>query len=279
MTRTSSRISAVRIGGGAPAPTTRALPEEVPVALTYNGSTQAVMMATPSDLEDFATGFSLTEGIITSPDQIRELTIEPHDSGLELRIWLSPDRAEALTKRRRAMAGPVGCGLCGIDSLTEATRDLPKVMAAPSLTLDQITGATDALRAAQPLHDETRATHAAGFLTPEGLTTAREDVGRHNALDKVIGALARTGQDPSTGAFVLTSRLSIELVQKTALAGCGMLIAVSAPTARAVATALDAGITLIALARNGEAEIFTHPERIPGISQGASAMSRKTNVA
>jgi FdhD protein len=270
---TSAKRTALKIGDGPAVPITRALPEETPVALTYNGSTQAVMMATPADLKDFATGFSLTEGIITDPAQIETLAIETHANGIEINIWLTPDRATALTARRRAMAGPVGCGLCGIDSLAEATRPLPSVTATPTLTLSQITTATDALRAAQPLHDETRATHAAGFLTPQGLQIAREDVGRHNALDKVIGALARQGEDPATGAFVLTSRLSVELVQKTALAGCGMLIAVSAPTTRAVATADAAKITLIALARDGGAEVFTHPHRIPGLTKGS------TNVA
>lgn len=269
---TSARHTAVKIGNGAAVSgidrVTRALPEETPIALTYNGTTQAVMMATPSDLEDFAVGFSLTEGIITAPSQIEDLSVEPHANGIELRLWLSPDRAEALTKRRRAMAGPVGCGLCGIDSLEEATRPLPQVTASPALLLDRITSATDALRQAQPLHDETRATHAAGFLAARGLTLAREDVGRHNALDKVIGALARQGTDPANGAFVLTSRLSIELVQKTALAGCGMLIAVSAPTTRAVAMADATGITLIALARDGVAEVFTHKHRLPGLTTG-----------
>ncbi|EAQ04973.1 formate dehydrogenase accessory protein [Pseudooceanicola batsensis HTCC2597] len=266
---TSARAEALRIGGGTTAPTTRALPEEVPVALVYDGSTQAVMMATPSDLEDFAMGFSLTEGIVTAPDQITELAVEPHDAGIEIRMWLADAQGNALTRRRRAMAGPVGCGLCGIDSLQEATRPLPKVAARPDLTIGQIARATDLLRAAQPLHDETRAVHAAGFLAPQGLALAREDVGRHNALDKVIGALARQGTDPATGAFVLTSRVSIELVQKTALAGCGLLIAVSAPTARALRTADEAGITLAALARDGRAEVFTRPDRITGAATGA----------
>ena len=260
---TATRARALRIGG-APEPVSRSLPDEVPVALVYDGSTQAVMMATPSDLEDFATGFSLTEGIITDAAQIEEMSIERHGEGIEVRMWLSDPQGNALTTRRRAMAGPVGCGLCGIDSLSEATRPLPRVTARPELTLAQITTATDALRAAQPLHDETHAVHAAGFLSPQSLTLAREDVGRHNALDKVIGALARAGIDPATGAFVLTSRVSIELVQKCAIAKAGLLIAVSAPTARAVDTAQEAGITLVALCRNGSAEVFTHADRIPG---------------
>ncbi|WP_407495341.1 formate dehydrogenase accessory sulfurtransferase FdhD [Pseudooceanicola sp. MF1-13] len=269
VTGTSFRAEALRIGEGASAPSTRALPEEVPVALVYDGSTQAVMMATPADLEDFAVGFSLTEGIVTAADQIEDMSIAQHDAGIEVRMWLASERGTALTRRRRAMTGPVGCGLCGIDSLREATRDLPHVTATPALTIPQITGATDALRDAQPLHDETRAVHAAGFVSPDGLIYAREDVGRHNALDKVIGALARQGIDPATGAFVLTSRVSIELVQKTALAGCGMLIAVSSPTAHALRLAQDAGITLVALAKGGTAEVFTHPTRIEGAAHVA----------
>jgi FdhD protein len=246
-----------------------ALVEEVPVALTYDGATQAVMMATPADLEDFATGFSLTEGIITDPAQIESLDLIPHDNGTELRMWLSDGQSTALTRRRRAATGPVGCGLCGIDSLDEATRALPTVTATPELTPDQITSATDALRNAQPLHDATRAAHAAGFLSPTGLTLAREDVGRHNALDKVIGALTRQGIAPASGALVVTSRVSVELVQKCAIAGCGMLIAVSAPTTRAVDTAQSAGITLIAHCRDGGAQVFTHPSRIEGAAHVA----------
>lgn len=242
----------------------RVLAEETPVALVYNGTTQAVMMASPADLSDFAYGFSLSEAIVTTPDQITEYAQHDHADGIELRMWLQDDRAQALATRRRAMAGPVGCGLCGIDSLDQALRPLPQVTAQPALPPDMILSATDLLRQAQPLQDATRATHAAGFLSPTGLTCVREDVGRHNALDKLIGALARAGTDPGHGAIVLTSRISIELVQKAALAGCGMVIAVSAPTARAVATAQTAGITLIGLARDGAAQVFTHPARLQG---------------
>ncbi|MGI3168047.1 formate dehydrogenase accessory sulfurtransferase FdhD [Pseudooceanicola sp. C21-150M6] len=267
-TGTSSRHPALRLGQTRQA-LTRALAEEVPVALTYDGSTQAIMMCSPADLEDFAVGFSLTEGVVTDPAQITELTVERHARGIELRMWLTPDRASAMTRRRRAMAGPVGCGLCGIDSLEEATRSLPVITAHPDLPLALITSATDALRALQPLHDDTQAVHAAAFLTRAGLSHAREDVGRHNALDKVIGALARDGLNPAMGAFVLTSRISIELVQKCALAGAGLLIAVSAPTARAVATAEAAGITLAALARDGAVTVFTHAGRLDPAPQGA----------
>ncbi|MEC7792584.1 MAG: formate dehydrogenase accessory sulfurtransferase FdhD [Pseudomonadota bacterium] len=261
----AATFEALEISASAPPRSlSRTLAEEVPVALSYDGSTQAVMMASPSDLEDFAYGFSLTEGIITHPDQITDLSIEPHASGTELRMWLATDQARALTTRRRAMTGPVGCGLCGIDSLSEATRALPRITADPRLPLASVLGATEALRAAQPLHDATRSVHAAGFLTRDGLLLAREDVGRHNALDKVIGALTRKGIAPATGAFVLTSRVSIELVQKCALAGSGLLIAVSAPTTRAIATADAAGVTLVALSRAASVLAFTHTSRLTG---------------
>lgn len=242
----------------------RTLPEETPVAMVYNGSTQAVMMATPADIADFAYGFALTEGVITALDQIQSFEAVDHPNGIEARLWLSDDRAEAMAARRRFMAGPVGCGLCGIDSLEQATRALPRVTASGlRLSRADVAGATEALRGQQPLHDQTRATHAAGFLRPgEGVIMAREDVGRHNALDKLIGALARQGIDPGSGAFVMTSRLSVELVQKAALAGCPMLIAVSAPTAHALRLAEAAGITLVAFARGNGFDIYAHPERI-----------------
>ena len=179
-------------------------------------------------------------------------------------MWLSEDRAEALAARRRFMAGPVGCGLCGIDSLDQATRGLPDLSGVgPVLDAAQVAQATDLLRDWQPLHDQTRAVHAAGFLVPgQGIVLAREDVGRHNALDKLIGAMARQGVDAGQGAFVLTSRVSVEMVQKCAIAGAGLLIAVSAPTAHALRLAQDAGITVAAFARGEGFDLFSHPERL-----------------
>lgn len=242
---------------------TRALPEEVPVAMVFDGSTQAVMMASPQDLEDFATGFALTEGFVDSPDQIAELEIAEHPRGIEARFWLSRDRSQALTARRRSMAGPVGCGLCGIDSIDQAIRPLPRLSGGAVLTRQEVARATEALRDFQPLHDRTHAAHAAGLLRPgAGIACAREDVGRHNALDKLIGALARQGEDPRTGAFVITSRVSVEMVQKTVMAGCPVLIAVSAPTALAVTLAEECGLTLAAFARGGGFDLYSHPHRI-----------------
>lgn len=242
---------------------TRSLPEEVPVAVTCNGTTQAVMMCSPADLEDFARGFAFTEGF-AQPSEIEAVEILTLPDGIEARLWIDETRAAALGARRRAMLGPVGCGLCGIDSLAEAVRDVPPLPPGGArLTLAEAAGAAEALRAHQPLHDLTHAVHAAGFVLPgRGVVLAREDVGRHNALDKLIGALLRAEIDPALGAIVLTSRVSVELVQKAALAGCPTLISVSAPTVQAVDLARSAGLTVAAFARGARLEIFTHPDRI-----------------
>ncbi len=242
---------------------TRALPEEMPVAMVYNGSTHAVMMATPADLEDFALGFSLSEHVIEAADQIERLEIVPQEVGIEAQIWLSDDRAGAHQARRRAMAGPVGCGLCGIDSLAEALHPVAPVSGDLRLTVADVLTAAEGLRALQPLHDQTRAVHAAGFYLPgQGVVLAREDVGRHNALDKLIGAMARGGIDGAAGAVVLTSRVSVEMVQKSALAGASVLIAASAPTAHALRLAEAAGMTVVALVRDGGFSVFSHADRI-----------------
>lgn len=242
----------------------RALPAEVPVALVYSGTTQAVMMATPADLVDFARGFSLTEGLVAEASALPEPEVVETAAGIELRMWLAPDDAARFQARRRAMVGPVGCGLCGIDSLAEALPP-PRSVAGAALRLApaDIAAAMAGLARHQQLHDATRAAHAAAFWRPgEGIVAAREDVGRHNALDKLAGALAARGLDPATGAVVMTSRVSVDLVQKVAAMGAGVLIAASAPTALAVAQAEAAGLTLVALARGAEFELFTHPHRL-----------------
>jgi len=245
------------------APGERAIPEEIAVALTYDGSTQAVMMATPSDLEDFAVGFSLSEGIVAEASEIERLEIVEQEIGVELRMWLAASSGQALAQRRRYMAGPTGCGLCGIDSLAEAMRQVPPVDPATRFTAREIRDALASLAPLQLLNRETHSMHAAAFAAAgRGVVALREDVGRHNALDKLCGALARGGIAGASGMVLLTSRVSVEMVQKAAMIGAPLIVAVSAPTALAVRTAEAAGITLVAIARGDGFEVFTHPDRI-----------------
>ena len=241
----------------------RSVPEETAVALTYNRGAHAVMMATPADLADFATGFSLTEGIISGPGDIEELDIVGAPNGVELRMWIAPARLDALDRRRRTMAGPTGCGMCGLESLDQAMREPPAVGRTLTVTAAQVQAAAASLRPAQVLNRLTRAVHAAGFVQPGGdLVALREDVGRHNALDKLAGALARESVVPGSGIVVMTSRVSVELVQKLAVMGAELLVAVSAPTALALRVAERAGLTVAGVARDDGFEIFTHPWRI-----------------
>jgi len=242
----------------------RAIPEEIAVAFTYGSATFAVMMATPSDIEDFAVGFSLTEGIIENASEIAAIEIVPHDQSFEARIALNENRDAQLLSRRRQLAGPAGCGLCGIESLEAALRPAREVKANLRVDASTIFAALRALRECQHLNQATHAVHAAGFWSAarNRLLAMREDVGRHNALDKLAGALARERVDSASGFVVLSSRLSIELVQKAAMIGCPMLVAVSAPTNFALRAAEAAGMTLIAVAREDSFEVFTHPERV-----------------
>jgi FdhD protein len=238
----------------------RVLPEEVAVALSFNGTTQAVMMATPADLEDFGVGFALTEGI-ARPEEILSVEVVEVPRGRDVQVWLKPEAEARLAARRRTMAGPVGCGLCGIDSIDQALRDVPAV--APNgfrMTPSQVLQAVAELPGEQRLHDATRAVHGAAFWNGR-VVLAREDVGRHNALDKLVGAMVRTSTQP-TGAVVLTSRISTDMVQKVAMLGAPMIIAVSAPTVAAVELAEAAGITLVALAKGEKFEVFSHTDRI-----------------
>jgi FdhD protein len=249
----------------------RATPEETPVALTYDGATQAVMMASPTDVEDFAYGFSLTEGVVQDVAEIESLEIIDLGLGLEARMWLAKDPSRSLSQRRRSLAGPTGCGLCGIESLEQAVKPARLVDAGTVFTAADIHAALDALSRAQSLNFETRAVHGAGFFRPgQGLVAVREDVGRHNALDKLAGHLARAGEDASTGFVVLTSRVSVEMIQKAAVIGVGLVVAVSAPTALGVRLAEEAGITLAAIARGDGFEVFTHPYRIAGAEPAAT---------
>ncbi len=257
-------------------PGERCVPEEVAVALTYNRTTHAVMMATPSDLEDFAAGFSRAEGIIDTPGDIEELDVVPAPDGIELRMWIAAHRMERLERRRRQIAGATGCGLCGMDSLADAMRPPPRVPPGRGWAVPEVAAAVASLPPAQLLNHRTRAVHAAGFWR-DGLVAVREDVGRHNALDKLTGALLRAGENPADGILLLTSRISVELVQKAAGAGIGTLAAVSVPTALAIRVAEQAGITLVAVARSDGFEVFTHPGRLAG-DRSASAPPAATGA-
>lgn len=241
----------------------RTVPEETPIALTYNRTTHAVMLATPADVEDFAIGFSLTEGIIQHAGEIEEIKIVPAEEGIELRMWLAPERIDRLTVRQRRLAGPSGCGLCGLESLADAIRQPPRVAADPRFTPADVVAAMTAMPPGQRLNQQTHAVHAAAFWhRGRGMIALREDVGRHNALDKLGGALARAQVAAGDGLLLLSSRISVELVQKAAMLGAPVVVAVSAPTALALRLAEAAGITLIGIARGDEFEVFTHGARI-----------------
>ena len=242
----------------------RIVAEESAISLSYGGSTEAVMMATPADLEDFAIGFSLSEGIIEAIDEVTGIEVLEASGGIDLQISLKEDVDRALRVRRRAKAGPVGCGLCGVESIEEALKPAADVSKTSiRLTAGDISSAMQALSANQPLNAETRSVHAAGFYVPgRGMLAVREDVGRHNALDKLIGHLAHNGITGSEGAVIMTSRLSVELIQKTAKLGSGILVGISAPPALAIDMANRAGMSLVALARGEDFEVFTGNSRI-----------------
>jgi FdhD protein len=266
-----SRVMAQRRGGAVQA-TSRTLPEETPIAIVHDAATYAVMMATPADLEDFAIGLSLTEEVIHALDDVMSFEAVTTPLGIEARLWLKPGRAAALAGRRRMMAGPTGCGLCGVESLALAARRSARTLEAiPLLTTDDIHTAMTALDPEQVLGKATRAVHAAGlWRAGRGMVAVREDVGRHNAVDKLAGALARRGET-AAGVLTLTSRVSVELVQKAAAIGAPVIAAVSAPTALAVRTADAAGITLVGVARADGFEVFTHAQRIAGLRVGVGA--------
>jgi FdhD protein len=241
----------------------RELAAEAAVAIVVNGTTQAVMMATPADLESFGIGFLLTERLLASVDEILRLEVVDHELGIEVRFWLVEARARFLADRRRTMAGPTGCGLCGIESLEQAMRDIKPVGAGISLNAEQVYAAMASLGPAQDLNAMTHAVHAAALWHPEqGLLAICEDVGRHNALDKLVGTAIRNGLRPDHCALLLTSRISIEMIQKAAVLGTATVIAVSAPTGLAVKIAEGANITVIGVARHDGFEVFSHAERV-----------------
>ena len=237
--------------------------EEVPVAFVYSGRAHAVMMATPSDLEDFAYGFTLSEGIVASRAEIASVTVSPHSRGVELAIEIPTAAAVRLAERARAISGRTGCGLCGVEAIEDAVRTPRPVTSALVVESEALWRAGAALDARQPFNRATHAVHGAAWAAADGeLRVVREDVGRHNALDKVLGALAREGIDASSGFLVVTSRASFELVQKAAAFGVPLLAAVSRPTGLAVRLAERCGMTLVGLLRGRTANVYAHPERV-----------------
>lgn len=262
MTAASQAVARRRWSGAGVETDQRIVAEETAVAIVHDASTTAVLMASPTDLEDLARGFSLTEGVIDRLDQIRSMDVVHGPLGVEVRLWLKADRSEQLRARRRHMVGPTGCGLCGVDSLAEATPAPTPVSADLRVRPQDLLAGMNMLSQNQRLGQQTRAVHAAAFWTPEeGLIEIREDVGRHNALDKLAGGLLMRARS-SCGVVLLTSRVSVEMVQKTAVIGAPILCAVSAPTALAIRTAEAAGVTLVAVARQDGFEVFSHPDRI-----------------
>jgi FdhD protein len=233
------------------------VPDEVPIAFVYNGSTHAVLLATPTDLTDFATGFSLTEGIAGALSDIAGIEVVPTPFGIELRIWLNAKSCAKLHRRRRAMAGPSGCGLCGIESLAEAVRPVRMVDTRSSIEPDRVGDALQALADKQVLRKLTTGVHAAALFAPTGgIACVREDVGRHNAVDKLAGAIAASAIDVNGAAIVVTSRVSVEIVQKVGMIGAPLLLSMSVPTSLAIRTAKKAGISLMSVSRNGHPLVY-----------------------
>ena len=255
----SAPVDAVRVGydGQKPHVLAREIAVEAAVNIVYAPVPYAVMMATPQDLQDFATGFSLTEGIIDHARDIRSVTIEPEERGLRLVVTLASDSLQRHLGRARAMAGRTGCGLCGIDDLRNLPQAKPAGRSAKPVALASVHRALTALEARQPLNAVTRAVHAAAYANAYGeILLVREDVGRHNALDKMIGAALRAGIDPADGFVLVTSRCSFEMVEKAAIFGVGAIVAISAPTSLAIERATLHGMGLMAIARLDAAMIF-----------------------
>ena len=237
--------------------------EEMPVALLYHGVPHVVMLATPADLEDYAVGFTLTEGLVAHAHEIRGVEVACGEEAAEVRITVAWERFSALLDRRRNLTGRTGCGLCGEETLEQAIREVKPVGSGARLSSAELHEAIAQLGQLQPINARTGSVHAAAWVLPgKGIQLVREDVGRHNALDKAIGALVRSGVDPAGGALLLTSRASFEMVQKSAAAGVALVAAFSAPTAFAVRLAERAGITLVAFAREHQHVVYAHPSRL-----------------
>jgi FdhD protein len=260
--RASTPVHVVRLDAGTRVPAHERIAEETPVALVYNGIPHVVVMASPVDLGDLALGFSLSEAVIGSAAELGGMEVVAEKAGYSVYLSVPAARVEVLAQRRRNMTARTGCGLCGAETIEQAMHDVPRVVSSLKVAPGAVARAMQALPSLQALNGATGAVHAAAWANPEGeLQLVREDVGRHNALDKLIGALVAAGTDRAAGFAVVTSRASYEMVQKAAMAGIGLLAAVSAPTALAVRIAQQAGITLAGFARGSRCVVYADPAR------------------
>jgi FdhD protein len=252
-----------RWGDGTVSEVSDRVAEETPVSFVYNGLAYAVMMASPADLEDYAAGFSLSEGIVQGPGELKRVEVIALDEGILVRIEIPEERAAQIEIQRRNMAGRTACGLCGAESIEQVVRHPPRVPAGIALTHEALHRAFDALSRRQSLNAMTGAVHAAAWVSATGeLVRVREDIGRHNALDKLIGAMSRAGLTMQAGAALITSRASFEMAQKAAIAGIPILAAISAPTGLAIRLAREAGLTLVGFARGGRHNVYANPQRL-----------------
>jgi FdhD protein len=256
-------LQATRWRDGQPSDSAETIAEETPVAIVYNGIPHVVMMATPQDLEDFVLGFSMTEELIRSPADLESVQVVRYSRGIEIQARVTPACAEVIAGKTRRLTGRTGCGICGADSVDMVLKDLHRVEDDVTIRPEAIRSALDSLVSHQQLNAEAGAVHAAGWAGLDGTVhVVREDVGRHNALDKLIGALLKAGTDPKSGFVVVTSRASFEMVQKTTVLGAPLMAAISGPTGLAVRIAQQAGLTLVGFARPGGHTVYTHPERL-----------------
>ena len=259
----SSEVSVDRWSQGTTSHTTDQVAEECPIALVYHNVPHVVMLATPADLEDFAYGFTLSEALVARPEEIREVNVTHGAQAVDVRVTVAWERFTELLHRRRNLTGRTGCGLCGAETAEDAIRELGQVGPGTPTTTQDLHAAIEQLGHLQPINARTGSVHAAAWVIPgKGIQFVREDVGRHNALDKAIGALVRAGGDPAAGYMLVTSRASYEMVQKCATVGISFLAALSAPTAFAVRLARNSGLTLVAFARRDRHVVYSHPERL-----------------
>jgi FdhD protein len=259
----STEVSVDRWAQGATTHTTDQVAEEVPIAIVFHNVPHVVMLATPANFEDFAVGFTLSEGLVGRADEIREVEVTLGAAAVDVRVTVAWERFTELLHRRRNLTGRTGCGLCGAETAEEAIREVPTVGPGTSVTIQDLHAAIEQIATLQPINSRTGSVHAAAWVIPgQGIQLVREDVGRHNALDKAIGALVRGKADLAAGYMLITSRASYEMVQKCATVGISFLAALSAPTAFAVRLAQKSGMTLVAFARRDRHVVYTNPQRL-----------------